>query len=145
MAAADARTFVVLAHWHSTSSSATCVRAGTAGVISRAPGGAVLANLWHGSDAARAAADAFARQMCAAVGDVYSVRVVGQEANVVLVALAPAAGAAARPPRVEGDEALSALRRRLREAAAAPGVAAAEPALLECMRSNAATLERYSR
>ena len=43
MAAADARTFVVLAHWHSTSSSATCVRAGTAGVISRAPGGAVLA------------------------------------------------------------------------------------------------------
>ena len=43
MAAADAHTFVVLAHWHSTSSSATCVRAGTAGVISRAPGGAVLA------------------------------------------------------------------------------------------------------
>ena len=42
MAAADARTFVVLAHWHSTSSS-TCVRAGTAGVMSRAPGGAVLA------------------------------------------------------------------------------------------------------
>lgn len=50
-------------------------------------GGAVVANLFNGTDAARASCDAFARTLRGEIGPVIRVPVVGHEDNIILIAV----------------------------------------------------------
>ena len=119
-----------------------------------APGGAAVANLFHGSAAARAACAAFAAELRAALGGaVHALRVCGHEDNLVLIAIKPAAAAAAATAAAKGGRGSAAaggaaagaappLRARLEQAAeaAAARTPAVELPLLQSLRSNAETL-----
>ena len=103
-----------------------------------APGGTIIANLWNGTEAARKEAESFRKTLVGAAQGVacYGLRVVGHEKNRILIATKPAADEAAQPR-------LAGLRRRLELAADAHSASGTEPAMLETMRSNAATLETW--
>ena len=149
-----------------------------------APGGFALANLFHGSAAARAACAAFCAQLRAAVGAVHALRVVGHEDNLVVVACKPeaatataAAAAAATAAKTTGAATAGQRRGALATGGPPPPAAAAdadaaaaaaaavtarlqarlqraaeqstsacdaphrvEAAMMQCLRSNAATL-----
>ena len=130
-----------------------------------APGGSIIANLWDGAPTASAAANTFAQRLATAASDpanktaastlkvagsgldVYSLRVVSQEANRVLVALKPQQDGASTlgdgrsapgaRPRVEE------LKRRMQQAADAHAAAGTESSLVHSMRCNASTLEAW--
>ena len=51
------------------------------------PGGVVVANLFDSSEVARAESKAFGRRLRDDVGPVYALRVVGHEANIILLAI----------------------------------------------------------
>ena len=112
-----------------------------------APGGAVVANLFHGSAAARAACAAFAAALRAALGGaVHALRVCGHEDNLVLVAIKPTAAAAAAATGGRGGRGVAVgaapLCARLVQAAeaAAARMPPVELPLLKSLRSNAETL-----
>ena len=103
-----------------------------------APGGTIIANLWNGTEAARKEAESFRKTLVGAAQGVacYGLRVVGHEKNRILIATKPAADEAAQPR-------LASQRRLLELAADAHATSGTEPAMLETMRSNAATLETW--
>ena len=101
------------------------------------PGGFALANLWNGSDRARAECARFAAKLRAAVGRVYVLRVAGHEQNVILLAC--------RPGERQGSESTcDVLRERLAAAAAAAATDCPEPALVQTIRSCASSLTEWS-
>ena len=105
----------------------------------------MLANLWQGSPAARASCEAFAQRLQKAIGRVFALRVVGQEANIVLLAQKqPGASSGPLLPCAKSECALEAMRARLRRGMDAGVPRAVEEAgLLACMRSNVATVELF--
>ena len=98
-----------------------------------APGGVVVANLWNATAARRAEADAFVAMLARAVGaQPFALRVVGHEKNRILVA-------------VKGDtnQVADRLGQALQGAAAEHATKGTDAALVETMRSNAATLDKW--
>ena len=75
------------------------------------PGGVVVANLFDSSEVARAESKAFGRRLRDAVGPVYALRVVGHEANMILLAIKRDGGP------TYGGPSLDAVRGRLAELA----------------------------
>ena len=104
-----------------------------------APGGCVIANLWHGTADARAAAHGFAQLLDRDAGlRSWALPVVGHEKNCILIALRPKDGRSIATSKAE-------LRRRLLHAAAAYAAAPEmEPAILKTMRANADTVEAWA-
>ncbi|KOO24511.1 hypothetical protein Ctob_002766 [Chrysochromulina tobinii] len=104
-----------------------------------APGGCVIANLWHGTADARAAAHGFAQLLDRDAGlRSWALPVVGHEKNCILIALRPKDGRSIATSKAE-------LRRRLLHAAAAYAAAPEmEPAMLKTMRANADTIEAWA-
>ena len=102
-----------------------------------APDGLIIANLWHGTPAARSEADAFARTVVEASGTAaYALRVAGHEKNRILLAVRSSDGPT-------GGKQQGAIQQALARAAAAHAARGTEPALVETMRSNAATLTAW--
>ena len=116
------------------------------------PGGVVVANLFDSSEVARAESKAFGRRLRDAVGPVYALRVVGHEANMILVAIKRQTAPYRPLISVDDSASVDAVRRRL-AAAADPdpdaqgavtvGDRRLDAAVLACMRSNAETCRRF--
>ena len=108
------------------------------------PGGVVVANLFDSSEVARAESKAFSRRLRQAIGPVFALRVVGHEANIILLAIKSFSDDGG----ASDGTSLDAVRRRLAAAAEPEGAAAVggrrlDPAVVACMRSNAETCRRF--
>ena len=106
-------------------------------------GGSVVANLWNGTPAARASADAFVGLLELAGFCAFGLRVLGHEKNRILVAI-KLGGPDERADRAETRHAaLTALRARIGDMAEGFEKAWSEPNLLATMRDNARTLAAW--
>ena len=111
-------------------------------------GGVVVANLFDSSEVARAESKAFSRRLRQAIGPVFALRVVGHEANIILLAIKSFSDDGG----ASDGTSLDAVRRR-HAAAADPdpdaegavtvGDRRLDPAVVACMRSNAETCRRF--
>jgi hypothetical protein len=116
-----------------------------------APGGCVIANLWNGTAAARAEADAFvARLARSARVDVFALRVVGHEKNRILVAIRASAskgmskaGSSCSKSGPSKGTMRDELRQRLQQAADSHREAHTEAPMVKSMYANASTLEPW--
>ena len=98
-----------------------------------------MANLFDSSAVARQESKAFGRRLRDEVGPVYALRVVGHEANMILLAIKRDGGP------TYGGPSLDAVRGRLAEAAGwgLESAVSIDAHLLACMRSNAETCRRF--